>query len=325
VWFTHNDSGDSARFFAVGANGTTLATYDVDNASAVDWEDMAAAPRAGKPTLWLADIGDNDARRSTVSVYAVPEPVVRRDRHGVVVHVRAVRYRFRYPGGPRNAESIFVDPRTARIYLASTEVYVAPAHPSPTAVSTLTRLGSVQWTPGAGGLLELPLELATTGGAFAPDGRSFVLRTYTDAYVFRLSGTGPAAVKAALASTPRRVTLPDQPQGEGVAYRRDGKALVLSSEGKGSAVLQVALAPASSAAASTTSSAAGATSVSPSASASASGSPPAASATPAPPPSRAASPSGRGGTTPRWVAAGAALTAALAVAVLAVRRLARRP
>jgi hypothetical protein len=249
-----------------------------------------------------------------------------------VVHVRAVRYRFRYPGGPRNAESIFVDPRTARIYLASksysgaTEVYVAPAHPSPTAVSTLTRLGSVQWTPGADGLLELPLELATTGGAFAPDGRSFVLRTYTDAYVFRLSGTGPAAVKAALASTPRRVTLPDQPQGEGVAYRRDGKALVLSSEGKGSAVLQVALAPASSAAASTTSSAAGATSVSPSASASASasGSPPAASATPAPPPSRAASPSGRGGTTPRWVAAGAALTAALAVAVLAVRRLARR-
>lgn len=241
VWFTHNDSGDTARFFALGARGQTLAVYDVDGAVNVDWEDMAAA----KGLLWLGDIGDNDAVRSTVDVYSVHEPKV--VATAAPAHLASVRYRFRYPDGAHNAESLLVDPHTSRIYIATksylgtTEVYAAPAQPSTTSVNVLTHLTTLQWTASGSTLsLEaLAAQLATTGGAFSPDGRTLVLRTYTDAYLFPVSGTGPAAVTAALRQTPRRLPLPTQPQGEGVTFRRDGRALVLTSEGVHSAVWQV--------------------------------------------------------------------------------------
>src|SRR4029453_18052009 len=45
IYWTHNDSGDSARFFAVdGSTGGVAAAYELVGASAVDWEDMALGP-----------------------------------------------------------------------------------------------------------------------------------------------------------------------------------------------------------------------------------------------------------------------------------------
>jgi hypothetical protein len=255
VWFTHNDSGDGARFFALGPSGRTLATYDVDNATNIDWEDMASArSRTGVPTLWFADTGDNQQPRPSVDVYAVPEPGVYPGLRGATVHVRAVRYRFRYPDGAHDAESLMVDPRTSRIYIATksydgvTEVYAGPAAPVTQRINTqrindMILLATLDWFPTHPDptLIDIPGALATTGGAFAPDGRTLALRTYTDAYLFHVDGTGPAAVKAALSAPPLRVTLPKQPQGEGICFRRDGKALVVSSERIGSAVDEVVL------------------------------------------------------------------------------------
>jgi hypothetical protein len=249
VWFTHNDSGDSARFFAIGPAGQTLATYDVDNARNVDWEDMAAAPSpAGVPTLWFADTGDNQQSRASVDVYAVSEPDVPLGRRGATVHLRSVRYRFRYPDGPHDAEALMVDPRSSQIYIASksydglTQVYAAPTHPSTGGLNKLSLVTKLQWSPDpAASLVDLPLELATTGGAFSPDGHVLALRTYTDVYLFRVAGTGQAALKTALKAPPQRLTLPEQPQGEGICFRRDGKALIVSSERVGSTVDEVVL------------------------------------------------------------------------------------
>jgi hypothetical protein len=248
VWFTHNDSGDSARFFALGPDGHTLVTYDVVGAHNVDWEDMAAAPSpSGVPTLWFGDIGDNAMHRTSVDVYAVPEPNVLPGVRGATVHVHGVRYRFSYPDGPHNAETLLVDPRTSRIYIATksydgiTQVYAAPAKPSTSRVNRLTHVSTLHWgAPHAVlSLVDIPPELATTGGAFSPDGATVVLRTYTDAYLFPVSGTGPAALAKAFSGTPRRISLPKQPQGEGICFRRDGLALVLTSERPGSAVDEV--------------------------------------------------------------------------------------
>src|SRR5262245_44525722 len=73
VMYVHNDSGDSARFFALdGHTGRTVATYTVPGATNIDWEDIAVArDRRGVPSVWLADIGDNDANRTEVRIYRV--------------------------------------------------------------------------------------------------------------------------------------------------------------------------------------------------------------------------------------------------------------
>jgi hypothetical protein len=40
IVYTHNDSGDTARFFAVNSSGATVAIYTLKGATAHDWEDM---------------------------------------------------------------------------------------------------------------------------------------------------------------------------------------------------------------------------------------------------------------------------------------------
>ena len=114
IVYTHNDSGDTARFFAVNSSGATVAIYTLKGATAHDWEDMETGTDAsGKPVLYFGDIGDNSAKRTEIDVYQVPEP------RGPSANVPWIRYRFAYPDGPHNAETLMVDPHTHRIFIAS--------------------------------------------------------------------------------------------------------------------------------------------------------------------------------------------------------------
>ncbi|RYG35321.1 hypothetical protein EON81_13065 [bacterium] len=91
VFWTHNDSGDSARFFAIRADGTAVMPkkynrkedagaaapppspfegIKVEVAQNIDWEDIAYDGE----TLYLADTGNNANARRDLGVYAVQEP-----------------------------------------------------------------------------------------------------------------------------------------------------------------------------------------------------------------------------------------------------------
>ncbi|MGH2757994.1 MAG: hypothetical protein ACRDKJ_00355, partial [Actinomycetota bacterium] len=92
VLFTHNDSGDGPRFFAIGKRGETLATYVVLGAVSADWEDMARGPGGdGEPALYFGDIGDNFRSRPFVTVYEVPEPTLAPEPLPVPVRFASVR------------------------------------------------------------------------------------------------------------------------------------------------------------------------------------------------------------------------------------------
>ena len=230
VDYVQNDSGDSARFFAVNATtGRTAAVVTVPGATNVDWEDLAVAPdAAGRSSVWLADIGDNDGVRSEVRVYRVDEPRIAaggRDRR-----VRASRpdvWRLRYPDGPVNAESLAVTPSGTGYLvtksLTGSVVYRLPSSPDPDRVQTLVRVGTVP-------------ALFATGAALSRDGSTLAVRTYTDAYVWSVRGND---VAAALRRTPTRLALPAQTQGEGIAI--DGDRLLVDSEGVHTAVYAVPL------------------------------------------------------------------------------------
>jgi hypothetical protein len=243
VVYVQNDSGDSARFFALDARtGATLATYTVPGATNVDWEDIAVArDRRGVSSVWIADIGDNDAARPEVRIYRVDEPHV---RAGVSEATGPPEvWRLRYPTGPTDAESLAVAPGGAayivtKALLGGSTVYAVPAGPGP-AVQTLPAIGQVTFqltgTPGGPNRLG---QLTATGAALSSDGSVLAIRTYTDAYLWRVEH---GDVAAALRGPPVRVALPAQPQGEGIAV--DGRRLLIDSEGPGSAVYAVPLPP----------------------------------------------------------------------------------
>ncbi|MCC5577406.1 hypothetical protein IMZ11_17415 [Microtetraspora sp. AC03309] len=218
IVYTHNDSGDSARFFAVGTDGRTRATFRLAGVTARDWEAMAASvdPATGKGVLWFADIGDNlDGAWPDVSVYKVAEPETMRS-----ATLQATRYRFRYEGGARNAEGLMVHPKTGRLYIVSKEfsgsVYAAPKSLRTDRVNLLRRVG--------------PAPIMATDAAYAPDGSSFVIRTYFSASLYRAPGDLIA-----------HLTMPPLKQAESITYTRDGKALLTGSEGVGSPVYLVPL------------------------------------------------------------------------------------
>ncbi len=242
-FWTHNDSGDAPRIFAVNRQGLTLATLRLTGADAIDWEDMARGKDPqGQPLLWLGDIGDNNAVRSSVFVYAVPEPVVDVNQSGVSGDLNgAVRYELRYPDGPRDAESLFVHPRDRRLYILSkslsgSRLYVAPTTLRTDQPNTLKKVGSVNfglYPNSAQTVKQLAMAQLGTAGDISPDGKRLVLRTYLDAYEWPVAN---ADIAAAVRARPLRVKIPATNQGEAIAYRRDGKALFTSTEGAGSPV-----------------------------------------------------------------------------------------
>ncbi|WP_433246553.1 hypothetical protein ACQPYK_45440 [Streptosporangium sp. CA-135522] len=222
LYYTHNDSSAGPVFYAVGPNGRTRATFTLRGAEARDWEGMAATkdPVTGAGVLWFADIGDNfDGAWPDVSVYKVTEPTTF-TRTALPTILPAVRYRFRYEDGGHNAEGVMVNPRTGRLYIVSKEfsgsVYAAPKRLRADRDNVLRKVGSAP--------------IMATDAAYAPDGSSFVIRTYFSATVYRVPGEQIA-----------RVSMPALDQAESITYTPDGQALLTGSEGTGSPVYRVPL------------------------------------------------------------------------------------
>jgi hypothetical protein len=237
LW-THNDSGDSARLFALGApqhdRCPTVGVVQLKGVDAFDAEDLAPGPGG---TLWLADIGDNVGQRQRIVLDRITEPA----SVAGTTTVDAQRFRYRYPDQPHDAEALLISPsgQVVVVTKGSTShprIYAAPGHPAasaapaPDGVTTLMSAGDLN-APESGGFFS-----AVTGGAVSPDGHTVVLRTYLDAYVYDVPGED---LVAALQAAPRRIDLPAQAQGESVAFSRDGRSLFLSSEGVDAPILQL--------------------------------------------------------------------------------------
>ncbi|MCD0482120.1 hypothetical protein LO771_06735 [Streptacidiphilus sp. ASG 303] len=217
VW-THNDSDDGGRVFAVdGRTGRTLATVTLAGVAPRDAEAVSLGrDDRGRPALYLADIGDNlGGRWPEVWIYRFAEPAG--PLHDTTV--RAVRYTVRYADGPRNAEALMVHPRTGRVYIASKQgsgggLYAGPRRLSTSGVNVFRRIADVPST--------------VTDGAFSPDGTRLVLRGYFSADAYRWRNGAPQPLGP--------VDVPLQRQGEGVTFTPDGRALLYGSEGRGTSV-----------------------------------------------------------------------------------------
>lgn len=217
-YYTHNDSGDSARFWKFDLNGKVEGPFTIPSANAIDWEDMSSATVDGKHYLYFGDIGDNPLHRKSVQVYRVEEP---KGKPGAIA--KCEKFELTYPDGPHNAEALLVD-RTGRITLVAktgrkpAQIFVIDT-PKVSVTNALHEVGSVS----VGGSLE-PTKLIT-GGNISADGKFLVLRTYLAAYEFPLAKS-PEWWKAA----PKTIQTANEAQGEAIAYSLDGRELLTSSE-----------------------------------------------------------------------------------------------
>lgn len=248
-FFTHNDSGDTARFFAINRKGETLATFRVPGAGNIDWEDMARGRDGqGHHVLLLGDIGDNGAAREQVQIYQVPEPEVDANRRGVRADsAPATRFELQYPDGPHDSESLLFNMANGTLYLVTKErllrasgVYATTGPLQPNQVNRLTKVGWVRFLSLPAtirGLTDSFMRAMATAGDISPTGDRVVLRTYTDAYEWKIPNHD---LGAAFRSEPAHLLLPQMSQGESAAYTQDGKAILFGSEKANSPIYEVA-------------------------------------------------------------------------------------
>ena len=220
-----NDSGNATVVYTLDPDCSVGSARPV-GVSGRDVEDLA---RTADGTLWLADIGDNDGTRPSIALIRVPvrgAPDVRR---------------LVYPDRPHDAETLLL-PADGRPVIVTKDlggrsgVYTTDAPPGTGSATPLRHVGEfvVPVSGTDGGPLGPFGRGLVTGGALSTDGRVAAVRTYTDAWLYPVTGSDGSAddVVTALRRTPVDVPLPGEPQGEAIAFTADGTLLSTGEAGR---------------------------------------------------------------------------------------------
>lgn len=217
LFWTHNDSGDEPVLYAVSADGALVERVRLRGARSTDWEDIEAAPCAAGSCLYVADTGDNDAERRSVTIYELVEPP-----EGAT-EAPVTGFHGRYPDGARDAEALFA--HGGELYVVTKgrhgpiDVFRFPRQSG--GVATLRHVARI------GGQPEHE-RARVTAATTSPGGGVVVLRTHEELRFHRA-----AALLAGDASSVQRASLGrlGAEQGEAVAID-DAGGVWLSSEGE---------------------------------------------------------------------------------------------
>jgi len=207
VYWTHNDGGPLSSIYAITREGRLLAEFPVQ-ARNIDWEDIAI-DESGH--LYLADIGNNSARRRSVLVHQLDEP----DPAQPVQPLRPRRtWELRYPAEPFDAESLFIIADYG--YMISKNRDFSPARVYRFALDPAGEKQILQ------PLTTLPLRTPV----IAADGRRLAVMTVTGPALFHIDPDAPD-----LALCPAWQTTFLDPLAEGLCFTTDGD-LLATTEGR---------------------------------------------------------------------------------------------
>ena len=206
MFWTHNDSGANAELFLIDQEGKIHLKVFLSGAESFDWEDIA---RHGSD-LYIADIGDNDAKREYITIFKIKEPQWD-SLQTLLVLDSFEKMSLHYSEGPRDAESLLFDHQTQELVIITKReknchVYAFPfkANIAPIPITSKGTLPSTLFT----------------AGDIHPSTGEILLKNYKKIYYW-----GPSEKPAALriAKGPD-YTLPykKEPQGEAIAWTNKG-------------------------------------------------------------------------------------------------------
>lgn len=222
VWAL-NDSGEPVVFL-LDRNGQMLGRVRLAGATVTDWEALAVGPCPGGTCLFAADIGDNDGRRTRITVYRAPEPAA----VSGTTTLPAEAFHATYPDRPQDAETLLVAP-DGRLHIVTkgdtgpVALYRFPADLRAGATSRLERVGEPRERR------QPPRRDRITDGTVSPDGTWVALRS-TEAIVWHRA----AELFAGRWQTAARVDIRSlkEPQGEGVTFVSDDELVLVGEDEK---------------------------------------------------------------------------------------------
>lgn len=215
--YVHTDSGGEAAVVALDTLGNELGKIALAGLSNRDWEDLAIGPGPnGTHYIYLADIGDNDAKYPEVYLYRFLEPAGFQE----IVSQDIQAAKLNYQGGPRDAETFLVDPISGELFIISKREQK----------NALYRVPADAFEKGKA-LLEKSQEFSFTsavGGDISKDGRQILIKNYLE--VFYWTRLPNQSISEALQSLPLRLPYRPEPQGEAIGFNFKGNAYFTISE-----------------------------------------------------------------------------------------------
>ncbi len=233
LYYVHNDSGDTSRFYAILPSGEVKSIiYFKGDPKApqgvFDCEDIAVGPGpvADSSYVYMGDIGDNYSVRKYLTVYRMAERASWADGGGITT-ANAVPIHLKYPDGPKDAETLMVDPVERLIYIVSKRhdsvgVYTSPLIYKANDTLTLTRRCKL-FFPGY-----KPVKWITAGD-ISKDGKQVLVKSYANVFYWKREGNEP--VWKTLQRKPRILPYIQEKQGEAIGFTPDGKGCYTTSEG----------------------------------------------------------------------------------------------
>jgi len=175
VFWTHNDGAKSYTLFAISREGKALGNFHLANVVVHDWEDIAIDD---EKHLYVADIGNNDARRFLIAVHEIDEPDPKKPGTPLVVRRS---WELRFPNAPFDCETLFVWKGFGYVVSkvfndARAEIYRFPLTDQKGTPFTLELVA------------HLKIDSPVTGGDISTDGKLLGLVSKSGAWVYRIKG-----------------------------------------------------------------------------------------------------------------------------------------
>jgi hypothetical protein len=210
LW-VEEDSGNPPWLYVLGHDGNVLKTIYIKGATNRDWEDMCLAG----DTIYVADIGDNNAKDTEYYFYRFAEPLSSVD---TVTSFDVIS--FKYPDGAHDAEAFLIDPQTKDIYIMTkrdnpSRIYKLSFPYSTTSVNAATFVGT------------LPYSIVTSA-CISQDGKEIIVKIYPALYYYvRLPGQ---SIVQALQNNYLSIPYKMESQGEAVTFSQDNSGYFTLSE-----------------------------------------------------------------------------------------------
>ena len=231
-----NDSEDINRIFLVDDAGQGKVEFLINGVRNGDWEALGRwQNKTGQTYIYIADIGDNASNQSVYSIHRFLEPSIALSNPLTRVINGTQTIHFQLPDGSRDLECLLVDQISGDMFVISKRedrkhLYRIPANAftNEDKLHDAEFIRELNFSVPTSNLALLKQLYFITGGDVAASNEEVVVRNYLEIYYWKKAKNESLA--DALRRKPQIVPSALEPQGEAVAFDRDGKGYTTISE-----------------------------------------------------------------------------------------------
>ncbi len=223
LFWTHNDSGDLPRIFLISSSGKGKLDFILKGIQNRDWEDMGTfLDSNGQSWIYLADIGDNEAKYGSYTIYRFKEPRFEDflTMNRVISDIQKIE--FTLPDQSRDMESLLIDQRTGDLFVISKRekekfLYQIPEEHWNTKIEA-KKIMKLAFSVPTSNVNLIEKLYYITGASVSSTNDEIVVRNYLEIYYWKKNFY--ESIPDVFSRKPKSVPSKLEPQGEAVAFAK---------------------------------------------------------------------------------------------------------